>query len=73
MYITSISLSVNVEHNPAVQVKRGYNTAATVDGLQLPAKYCCSLLDSPLPRQLPQVSGVSYFLSPERLEYCVCH
>jgi len=30
-----ISLSVNVEHNPAVQVKRGYIiTVALVDGLQ---------------------------------------
>ena len=43
-------------------MKRGYIiTAATVDGLQWPANYCCSLLDSPLPRQLPQVSRVSYF------------
>jgi len=32
-----------------------------VDGLQWPAKYCCILLDSPLPRQLPQVASVSYF------------
>jgi len=60
-HITSISLSVNVEHNPAVQVKRGIITVVMVDGLQWPAKYCYSLLDSPLPRQLPQVSRVSYF------------
>jgi len=34
-HITSISLSGNVEHNPAVQVKCGYMiTVAMVDGLQ---------------------------------------